>query len=88
MSVSTITANPEITVDDKKTYQVIDGFGYTLTGGSAMLINHMNSSARDSLLKQLFGNGDGQIGISFLRLSMGSSDLDSSVFSYNDLPAG
>lgn len=48
----------------------------------------MSSSAKDSLIKELFGNGDGQIGVSFLRLSMGSSDLDSSVFSYNDLPSG
>jgi glucosylceramidase len=48
-----------------------------LTGGSAMLINQMSISSKDSLLKELFGNGDGQIGVSFLRLSMGSSDLDS-----------
>ena len=53
-----------------------------------MLINRMNSTARDALLKELFGNADGQIGVSFLRLSMGSSDLDSTVFSYNDLPSG
>ncbi len=83
-----VKANPEITVDDTKKYQSVDGFGFTLTGGSAMLINHMNATARDALLKELFGNGDNQIAISFLRLSMGSSDLDSQVFSYNDLPSG
>jgi glucosylceramidase len=53
-----------------------------------MLINRMNNSSRDSLLKELFGNGNGQIGVSFLRLSMGASDLDASVFSYNDLYGG
>ena len=53
-----------------------------------MLINRMNNSSRDSLLRELFGNGNGQIGVSFLRLSMGASDLDASVFSYNDLYGG
>ncbi len=27
---------PVITIDEKQTYQTIDGFGYALTGGSAM----------------------------------------------------
>lgn len=36
------TENPLIVVDDTKTYQTVDGFGYTLTGGSAMLINQMS----------------------------------------------
>jgi glucosylceramidase len=39
-------------------------------------------------LQELFGTGEGQISISFLRLSIGSSDLDPSVFSYNDLAEG
>src|SRR5690606_34793615 len=28
------------------------------------------------------------IGVSYLRISIGASDLDASVFTYNDLPAG
>src|SRR5688572_18350861 len=31
-------SNPTITVDTTQTYQTIDGFGYTLTGGSATLM--------------------------------------------------
>lgn len=84
------TANsfPNVEVDETRSYQDIDGFGYTLTGGSAMLINQMEASARNNLLNELFGNDDNSIAISYLRLSMGASDLDASVFSYNDLPAG
>lgn len=63
-------------MDDKKIYQAVDGFGFTLTGGSAMLINKMNATAKNALLNELFGNQEGQLGVSFLRLSMGSSDLD------------
>ncbi len=81
-------AFPNVDVDETKTYQTIDGFGYTLTGGSAMLINQMDATTRNNLLNELFGSGEGKIGVSYLRLSMGASDLDASVFSYNDLPPG
>ncbi|MBS7564111.1 glucosylceramidase [Mucilaginibacter sp. Bleaf8] len=76
-----------ITVDENTTYQGIDGFGYTLTGGSAMLINGMGA-AQDALLSELFGTGNNQIGVSYLRLSIGASDLSASSFTYDDMPAG
>ena len=79
---------PIIEINEKKTFQSIDGFGFTLTGGSAMLINRMNNTAKQSLLQELFGKDEESIGISYLRISIGASDLDSSVFSYDDLPQG
>ena len=44
--------------------------------------------SKASLLSELFGNGSSGIGISYLRLSIGSSDLNASVFSYDDMPSG
>jgi glucosylceramidase len=79
---------PTIGVDDKETCQSIDGFGYTLTGGSAMLLQKMNASARTALLNELFSTQGAGIGVSYLRVSIGASDLDETVFSYDDLPAG
>jgi glucosylceramidase len=79
---------PAITIDVSKTYQAIDGFGYTLTGGSAMLIHKMDADARKQLLNELFATAGNSIGVSYLRLSIGASDLDAAVFSYDDLPAG
>ena len=79
---------PVIEINEQKKFQTIDGFGFTLTGGSAMLINRMNDVAKGSLLQELFGKGEESIGISYLRVSIGASDLDSSVFSYDDLPHG
>lgn len=79
---------PTIEVDSTNQFQTVDGFGYTLTGGSAMLINNMDATTRDNLLNELFGAASNAIGVSFLRISMGASDLDASVFSYNDLPTG
>lgn len=84
----TTNDNFSINVSENTTYQDMDGFGYTLTGGSAILLNNMSSSARGDILQELFGNGDGDIGVSYLRVSIGASDLDPNTFSYNDLPAG
>jgi glucosylceramidase len=77
-----------IDVDTSLTYQSVDGFGNTLTGGSAILINRMDPLPRKALLKELFGTENEDIGISYLRISIGASDLSDRVFSYCDLQAG
>ena len=77
-----------IEVDTTARFQTIDGFGYTLTGGSATVINLMSPAAKNTLLQELFGLGDGSIKVSYLRISIGASDLNASPFTYNDLPAG
>lgn len=79
---------PAISVDTAKKFQTIDGFGYTLTGGSTQLMTEkLIPSARTALLRELFLAEEG-IGVSYLRISIGASDLDDRVFSYNDLPDG
>ncbi len=85
---STTNSNQSIEVDSSIAFQSVDGFGYTLTGASAFLINHMDATSKASLLTELFGNTANSIGISYLRLSIGASDLSSNVFSYNDMPPG
>lgn len=86
--VTASNTNPTLEVDSSITYQTVDGFGYTLTGGSAQLINKLPANQKSALLQELFGNQVTSIGISCLRLSIGASDLSAEVFSYNDLPAG
>jgi glucosylceramidase len=77
-----------IEVDSAKTYQTMDGFGYALTGGSAMLIHHMDPAKRAALLHNLFTTeGDG-IGVSYLRVTVGASDMNDHVYSYDDVPEG
>lgn len=80
--------NPFIFVDATKKYQSIDGFGYSLTGGSAQNMMKMSQSARTALIGELFATDGNNIGTNYLRLSIGASDLNAFVFSYNDLPAG
>lgn len=79
---------PAIEISTNETFQEMDGFGFTLTGGSAFHINNMSPDKRHQLLTELFAYDKENIGISYLRISLGASDLDAEVFSYNDLPAG
>lgn len=84
----TVNSNLTISVDENQKRQTMDGFGFTLTGGSARLLNSMSTSSRTSILNELFSSGGEAIDVSYLRISIGSSDLDDRVFSYNDLPVG
>jgi glucosylceramidase len=68
--------------------QEMDGFGFSLTGGSALHINTMSAAPRKKVLTELFEYTGNNIGTSYLRVSIGASDLDEKVFSYNDLPPG
>ncbi|MGZ8549818.1 MAG: glycoside hydrolase family 30 protein [Chitinophagaceae bacterium] len=84
---TTANSNPNITVDTTQRYQTVDGFGYTLTSGSATLINSLGAS-KSALLQELFGNTSNSISIGYLRISIGASDLSASVYTYDDMPAG
>jgi glucosylceramidase len=77
-----------IVVDDRQEFQGIDGFGFALTGGSAGLIMKMSPGNRKALLQELFSENGKSIGVSYLRISIGASDLNDFVFSYDDLKAG
>jgi glucosylceramidase len=80
--------NPTIEVNEAESFQPIDGFGFTLTGGSAQLLMQMTPSRRTEVLKELFTTSNENIGISYLRISVGASDLNAFVFTYDDLTAG
>jgi glucosylceramidase len=72
-----------IQLDTTTLYQEIDGFGAALTGSSAYLINRLSASNREKLLKDLFDPVQG-IGISYLRITIGSSDFSIGTYSYCD----
>jgi len=73
---------PTIFVDDSKAFQTMDGFGYTLTSGSASLINQLSN--KKQLLKELFGHDENSIGVNYLRVSVGASDLSDHTYSYSE----
>ncbi|WP_343696640.1 glycoside hydrolase family 30 beta sandwich domain-containing protein [Flavobacterium sp.] len=77
-----------IEVNASQKYQTVDGFGYTLTGGSADVINKLTAAKKSALLQELFGTGANSIGVSYLRISIGASDLNAEPFTYDDLATG
>jgi len=77
-------SDPTIAVDTTQTYQTMDGFGYTLTGGSAYVMSQMSASSRAALIRELFATDSTYIGVSYLRVSIGASDLSSQVYTYDD----
>lgn len=83
---SSTNAYPTINVDSTQKFQTIDGFGYALTGGSASLINGLAPATKDDLLRELFLTDSNHIGVSYLRLSIGASDLSATAFTYDDTP--
>ncbi|MGA8110876.1 MAG: glycoside hydrolase family 30 beta sandwich domain-containing protein [Acidobacteriaceae bacterium] len=79
---------PVIAVNDMQQYQSMEGFGFALTGGSAQLLMRMSPTARQALLEELFApDGDG-IHVSYLRVSIGSSDMNDHPYTYDDVPPG
>jgi glucosylceramidase len=79
---------PTIDVNDDQQYQPIDGFGFAVTGGSAQLLMRMDPAQRGALLRELFAASGEDIAVSYLRVSIGSSDMNGNVYSYDDLPEG
>ena len=75
-----------IEINPSVEYQRIDGFGCALTGGSAFHLSRLDNATRASILQELFRTDQTNIGISYLRLSIGASDLNDAPYSYDDIP--
>src|SRR5690606_32864903 len=88
LDTGNITSTQSIRIDGDQNYQTIDGFGFTLTGGSAYHLMRMSPDARASLLHELFGTAGNDIGVSYLRVSIRASDLNAFPYTYNVLPDG
>jgi glucosylceramidase len=79
---------PAIEVNDMAQYQRMEGFGLAVTGGSAQLLMRMEPAQRTALLEELFGTKRDDIKISYIRVSIGSSDMNDHAYTYDDLPPG
>jgi len=77
-----------INVDDSRIYQSMDGFGFAVTGGSAQLLTHMDPPKRAAILRELYADDGTNIGTSYIRVSVGASDMNDHVYSYDDMPEG
>ncbi len=78
-----------VVVDPTQQYQSIEGFGAAFTDSAAYLLMEVEPpSMLSGTLNDLFTLNGGGIGLSFMRIPMGASDLALSVYSFDDMPVG
>jgi glucosylceramidase len=79
-----------ITVDDTRRFQTMDGFGAAMTDSSAWLLeDQLPAAQRREVMSKLFDPRLGYgIGVSFIRVPLGASDLARNHYSYDDMPPG
>jgi len=86
LGFSAASGSGTISVDNTQTFQSIVGFGAAMTDTSAWLIsNKLSGAAHTNLMNALFSPSQG-IGMSWVRIPMGSSDFSATAqpYSYDD----
>ena len=80
-----------ITIDERRRFQRMQGFGAAMTDTSAWLIwDELAPGRRGQLMQKLFAPGPRGIHISYLRVPIGATDFarGRTPYSYDDLPTG
>jgi glucosylceramidase len=78
-----------VLVDETQLYQQVEGFGAAFTDTTGYILNQVAAPyARTNAMLNLFTRSSSGIGLSFMRIPMGASDLARYHYSYDDLPAG
>lgn len=75
-----------IEINPIKTYQSMEGFGYSLTQGAAEEISRLSQEEQNNLLNDIFESSKTGNNVSIVRISIGASDLSTSLYTYNDIP--
>ncbi|XP_069805825.1 lysosomal acid glucosylceramidase [Dendropsophus ebraccatus] len=71
-----------LTLDDKKRFQVMKGFGGAVTDSAAMNILALSAGSQDNLLRSYFSEEG--IGYNVLRVPMASCDFSVRIYTYLD----
>ena len=78
---------PVITINDKKTFQIIEGFGATFNEAGMICLNSLNAADRRHVFESLFDSVKGA-GFTLMKSPIAACDFASSGpwYSYNDTP--
>jgi glucosylceramidase len=75
-------------IDDRLRYQTVAGFGAAFTDSAAYLLNQVaRPRARRLALRELFTRHHGGIGLSFMVVPIGASDIARSGYNYDEPPS-
>jgi glucosylceramidase len=81
----TTAGTNNVIVDEAQTYQTIEGFGAAFTDSAAYLLEQVEpSSSQASTLSDLFTRNGNGIGLSFMRVPIGATDIARSLYSFDD----
>ncbi len=72
-----------IQLDDSKTFQTMDGFGFALTYSTCYNLMKMTPSDRENFLTKTYSPKKG-LGVSYARISIGCSDFSSTEYTLCD----
>jgi len=83
--IDTGSSMPMITVDEKKTYQTIEGFGATFNEAGMICLNSLSSAGKEKVLRSLFDYVSGS-GFTLMKSPIAACDFASAGpwYSYNE----
>lgn len=84
-SAGTGSNSTKIMIDPSQQFQTVEGFGWTMTQGSAYVIRQLPEACQTALLKELFSVSEG-LGSATVRVALGASDLGQGAYTYQDDP--
>jgi len=85
-AIGSAAGDETVTIDTSKHFQKVHGFGAAMTDASAQLLSELPKNKRNAIMAELFGRSNGELGLSFTRLTVGASDFSTSDYSYDDTP--
>jgi len=81
----TTAGTNNVIIDEAQTYQTIEGFGAAFTDSAAYLLEQVQpSSTQAATLSDLFTRTGNGIGLSFMRVPIGATDIARSLYSFDD----
>jgi glucosylceramidase len=86
---ATTAGTNNILVDESQQFQSIEGFGAAFTDSAAYLLYQVVPTANQpAVLSDLFTRAGNGIGLSFMRVPIGSTDIARSLYTFDDMPQG
>jgi glucosylceramidase len=86
---SSPVSSTQLLIDENQQFQTLEGFGASFTDAAAYDLWVVETpSLLAGTLSDLFTTSGNGIGLSFMRVPIGASDMSRSIYTFDDMPAG